>query len=180
MSRRILVSMVLLLALIPGSAALAEPDETVTMEVGDTHEFSASLPAGFNINYFPWAPPLEPVMPIATCSKNPHYYCDTLLVKFNNPMTAEEIESGLTFKREIARVEVGDYPFPAADFDMRAFESDEAGTQGSMIGESGNAAGEAEFMALSLRSTPEQGEHWVLIEVAYWAGIGGYSGTIRF
>lgn len=180
MSRRMLISVVLLLALIPASGVLAEPDETLTMEVGDTHEFSASLPAGTNINYFPWVEPAEPVLPIASCSKNPHYYCDTLLIKFVNPMTAEEIEAGLTFKRRTALVQVGEYPFPAADFDLRAFESDETGAKGTMIGESGNAPGEAETMSLALRSTPEQGEHWVLIEVGYWAGIGGYSGTVRF
>lgn len=180
MTRRILLSVALLLALIPGSGAFAAPDETVTLAPGESHSFSASLPVGTNINYFPWAEPAEPVLPIGQCSKNPHYYCDTLLVNFTNPMTQEQIDAGLTFITDRANVHIGDYGTPAADFDMRAFQSDAEGTKGTMIGESGNNPGEDEQMTFTLRSTPELGDHWVLIEVAYWAGIGGYSGTVTF
>jgi hypothetical protein len=180
MTRRILISIIMLLAVIPASGAFAAPDDTQTLAPGDTYEFTASLPAGLNPNYFPWAEQAEPVFPIGQCSKNPNYYCDTFLFNFTNPMTQEQIDSGLTFIRRTATVQVGDYPFPGADFDLRAFDSDPEGTKGMMIGESGNAPGEAELIALSLRSTPEKGEHWVLVEVAYWAGIGGYSGSVRF
>lgn len=47
-----------------------------------------------------------------------------------------------------------------------------------MLGESGS--GMPEQVQLALRSTPEKGEHWVFIEVAYWSGIGGYSASVRF
>jgi hypothetical protein len=177
--RRLLVALALLTALVPAAGALAETDHTTTLVPGDSFEWNESAPAGLNINYFPWVPPAEPVMPIASCSKNPHYYCDTVLVNFTNPMTAEEIASGMTFKRETAQIVVGEFVEEnVSDFDLRAFESDAEGTKGIMLGESGS--GMPETITLSLRSTPEKGEHWVLIEVAYWSGIGGYTGTVTF
>ena len=177
--KRLLLILTILAALVPSSGALAATDHTVTLAPGESFEWNESAPAGLNINYFPWVPQADPVLPLASCSKNPHYYCDTVLVNFSNPMTEAEIASGLTFKRETAVITVGEFlDENVSDFDMRAFESDAEGAKGTMVGESGS--GMPETITLTLRSTPEKGEHWVLIEVAYWSGVGGYSGTITF
>lgn len=181
MSRRLLGAIALLLAMLPAVGASAAPDDTKTLAPGESFTFNASVPAGTNINYFPWVPQAEPILPVGQCSKNMHYYCDTYLVKFTNPMTADEIASGLEFKKKNATVSVSDFTAaPVADYDLRAFASDEAAKKGAMLGESGNAAGEDEQMTLSLRSTPTVGDHWVLIEVGYWSGVGDFNGLVKF
>jgi hypothetical protein len=179
MTKRLLLLMAVLMALLPAAGAVAETDHTTTLLPGDSFEWSESSQFGTNINYFPWVPQADPVIPLASCSKNPHYYCDTVLVNFSNPLTEDELAAGVTTKTRKAVVTVGDFVEEhVSDFDLRVFASDAEGAKGVMLGESGS--GMPEQVQLNLRSTADKGEHWALVEVAYWSGIGGYTGTIKF
>ena len=185
MRPRTFVTALLCAVLLPTAGLLAAPDHNVELTPGQEFTWDGTMTAGVNPNFHPWAPDASAVFPVEDCSKNPHWYCDTLLVKFSNPLTQAEIDALIAAgqpvrKRKTATVNIGNYTTPASDYDLRVFASDANGTKGAMIAETGELNGSPETASLTITTTPEAPDQWVLVHVGYWAAAGTYDGSVKF
>ena len=81
------------------------------------------------------------------CSKDPNYYCDTVLVKYSNPVPKDDADGKLRRSSTIT------------------------------IDNTGADPGAPETFTTSITTTWEQPEKYVLYEIGYFAGVGGYDGS---
>jgi hypothetical protein len=183
--RRATTALLLAFAIVlPTATARAHfpPDRTISVSKGQGGSTWDGVQAvGLNANYFGLAGG-DAVVPPGTCSRAILTRCETILFELSNPLTAEEIAAGKTFKNATATVTISDYqPFPASDFDLRAFASDATGTPYDQIGQSGANPGEPETISASVKTTITQPKAYVLVHVVYFAVPNSfYKGTLTF
>lgn len=175
MSRLIrLAAAVMALALLPAMGAIAEPDETATVNKGESFEFGAHALAGTNVN---WHTQYAPHAPTGTCNKDPRTTCDTFLVELSNPVDPAELEANPdAFNRRNVSVTLGNF---VGDVDLALYEADAEGTRGTLLGKSGNATFD-EAVSSTIRTTGDEPSKWVIIDVIYWAHAGPYDGILQF
>jgi hypothetical protein len=170
-----LAAAVFALALLPALGAFAAPDDTATLQPGESYTWEA-VTAGTNVNYFGIAAPAEPVAPIGQCSKNPNSYCDSYLIELSNPLTQADIDAGKTFLRRTVTVTIN---FSASDMDLQVWNSDAEGTRGTQLGQSAGSDF-TESVAASIRTTEEAPSQWILVDVIHFAHAGPYDGAVQF
>lgn len=125
-----------------------------------------------------------------TCSKDPNTYCEQVLIEYSNPLTPEEIEAGLTEKRQRSTVKVdwasgvtaeGVDPAIAMDFDLLVYQSDSTGALVSEIGRSAAGPTSSEQVDLSVTTTAVQPSVFVVVRVIYFAAPAtSYRGSVTF
>ena len=179
MRRLSALAIILALVILPATGASAA-DHAIDMEVGDTTTVEHGAPMGVNPGYFdqtggaaPWP------LPAATCSRDPHTYCETILVALNAPL---DPEGTATTRRESLQVTL-DWEGETSDFDLVAYASDAEGTQGESIGQSGafNAIdGAGESVLLNITTTMDKPTEYVLLHVVYFAAHATPTTSLRF
>lgn len=179
MTRRMrLTTLILALAILPATAALGEADHAVELVPGEGgFTWDGTETVGVNPNFHPWAPQASDVFPVGECSKDPNYYCDTILVKYVNPVPEDDADGRLTQRSTIT---IDNYTFPGSDFDLRIWQSNADGERLTMLGETGENPGDPETFTTTITTTTEIAERYVLYEVGYFAAAGGYDGEITF
>ena len=122
--------------------------------------------------------------PEGTCTHDLTTYCETTLVKVTNPVEDDgNPETDLTAKRSLTVTLTPAHP--AADFDLVVYESDEDGTQGENVGESGGApvadheeSVEETFVSVTTsESTPSR---YYLVHAVYFAAPSTYTLSLQF
>lgn len=168
-----------------GGPAQAAPDRTQTVAAGAISEWTGSTQAGkTNYNYWGVAPQASGVLPVETCTKDAQSYCEQILVKFDNPLSAAEIAAGKKSKVRNATVTIDGFAVqgPVNDFDLLAYESDAAGTKGARLASDGDLTNTTqEQVSFSVETTPTESSVYVLIHVVYYQVISsGYHGKVDF
>lgn len=158
---RLVLALLLALAL-PGSAAAAlAPDRTAVLT-------ATSAQFAWDGQTAQGAAPQQSLQGFdpESCSKEPDYYCDVTLVRLDTaPGTTAELQ-----------LDIFDFSFPLADFDLSVFHSDETGAPGEFIDNGGNlsAAGLEETVVVA---DAEPG--FYLVTVSYYFSPGAnYKGTV--
>lgn len=168
--------------LIPG-AATAAPDSTHELAPGDSLTLTGDYPAGVNFCYFgrPFVGGGDcPVFAPAQCTKDPQQYCDVVLLKFTNPVPADDPDGKLKRTARFA-LDTGDY----SDYDILAYASDENGTRGAELAHSYNSppplgSSSDENMTVNINTTTDAPSVWVLLEVVHWLPLDAHTTQITF
>ncbi len=183
----VLLGVVSLMAVTVAPAqAHTAPDRTQTVAAGTTFNWAGSTATGLNQNYWGGVDEAGLVIPVGHCDKSVLFYCDTVLIGFNNPLTAEEIAAGKTTKTKSATISIDQFPAPGdpvQDFDLLVYESDVLGMQYDEIGHDGTLDPQkaSEQVGFSITTTQSQPTKWVLVHVVYYSVINGsYSGHAFF
>ena len=176
-----LTVLALCIALVPAFGATAA-DQTGSVAPGETYTWTGAAAVGANQNYFATVP--EEVLASGQCTKDPQYYCETILVRFDNPLSDADIAAGKTFLRRNANLTVTEYtvPDPLTDYDVIVRTSDAEGTRGAEVAQaaSGRTTGQ-ESTSWQVRTTPAQPSQYYLLDVVYFLSAGSsYKGTVSF
>jgi hypothetical protein len=153
-------------------------DRTGKSVLGTPYTWTTPATSGFNINYN--LPPNTPLTPRGVCTRDLNTYCETLLVEFHNPLTAEEIEDGKTKRTANAILTASwtktDFP---NDFDLYLYESDASGTQGAFIAsDHRNYEAVIQSVGRPVVTTVEKPSVYVLLHVVYFSVVDtAYNGT---
>ena len=178
MTRRILIAITALVALVPASAASAAVDRTVEVAAGKSETWAGTKMPGTNLNYFNVTTTGDTVLKTGTCTKDPQTYCDLTLVALSNPVPADDADGKL---RRTATFTISDYAGPAADVDMELYASDETGARGDSLGGSTEFTTETEQASVAVTTTLEEPTKYVLVQVIYFVQPGtGYTGDVKF
>ena len=182
MRRLTLVAIIAVLVILPTSGASAA-DHDINMEVGDKITVEHGLPMGVNPGYFDQTSGAAPwPFATATCTSDPHTYCETMLLALNAPLDPEAVEAGVTTRRESLQIGLG-WEGDTSDFDLLAYASDAEGTQGENIGQSGafNAIdGAGENLLVNITTTADEPVAYVLVHVVYFAAHTAPTTNLRF
>lgn len=167
MSRAPRVIIIAMLCMLVATGASAETDFTGELAPGDTFTWEGA-PVGLNPLYFEGE---------AGCSSDPNNYCEYALLKYTNPVPADDADGRLTRNSVITIT-----PNAAADFDLQVYASDADGTMGSMVGSSTAFPWDntVESVSTVIRTTTEEPTVYLLVEVIHFANVGGYTGTATF
>lgn len=168
MSRAPRVIIIAMLCMLVATGASADTDFTGELAPGDTFTWEGA-PVGLNPLYFEGA---------AGCSGNPNNYCEYALLKYTNPVPADDADGRLT-RNSVITIS----PTAVSDFDLQVYTSDADGTMGSMVGSSTAFPVDnegVESVSTVIRTTPEQPTVYLLVEVIHFANVGGYTGTATF
>jgi hypothetical protein len=172
------IAPVLACALAVGSFAAAPAaqqqaaDHNVELQVDESATVDGGAPGGINLSN----------QTEQSCSKGPADYCETILVKLTNPYEEENAKKGRERATAVFTLTTPDVL--VSDYDLFLYESDEAGAKGSEIGTAGEfpllIQDSTETATVSITTTQDVQEVWVLVEVSYFAAAAPYAMDISF
>jgi hypothetical protein len=188
------VGFVLALALVTASPAGAAIDDIVQVNKGTAYQWQGQQTAATNANYFGGylAPtPATPATPVGECDKDLNSYCEVILFKVNNPITAAEQAAGVTKKTANVRISVDWTETPVifanlenepTDFDILAYASNDLGDKGDELDTSTQSNTINERVDFAVETFVGQPAAWVLLEVVYFSvpNENGYTGKLTF
>lgn len=170
-----------------GGPAQAAPDRTMTVANGKSATWTGATATGMNQYY--WDPAgVGPAGPVEDhkCTKDVQYYCEVILVKFENPFTEAELaDPKKKFKERAATIVLDNFSpaFPVSDFDLLVYESDANGTVGPLIDSDGaiGPTDNTEQVDFTITTTRTEPAVYVLAHVVYYQVVNGnYKGTVTF
>lgn len=175
----------------PASAAI---DRIVEVTKPTAFTWEGEQQAGTNANYFGGyvvGTPDTPLTPVDRCDKSFNSYCEVILFKVTNPITAEEQAAGVTKKTAKVRISIDWAATPVVnentgteptDFDLLAYASNDLGERGDEIGSSTQGDTINETAQFTLDTFVNQPSAWVLVRVVYFAvpNQNGYTGNLTF
>jgi hypothetical protein len=184
------VAFVLALALATASPASAAIDDIVSVTKGTPYTWDGDKTLATNENYFGQAPATD-LTPTDMCTKDLTTYCEVLLFKVNNPITATEQAAGVTKKTAKVRIAINWAGTPViwdnagtneTDFDLLTFASSELGEKGEEIVSSAQGDTTNETAQFTVQTTVSQPSVWVLVQVVYFQvpNADGYAGSLTF
>jgi hypothetical protein len=188
------IGLVLTLALGTASPAGAAIDDIVQVDKGTPYTWQGSQEPGTNANYFGGylvTTPDTAATPVGECDKDLNSYCDVILFKLSNPITAAEQAAGVTKKTANVRIKVEWAETPAVfanagreatDFDLLTFVSNDVGDQGDEFEVSTQGDTIDETVNFTVETTVEQPAVWVLAHVVYFSvpNANGYTGSVTW
>lgn len=149
-----------------------DADHVVELAIGETTTVNGGTPQGINVGYNEG---------LTGCSKDPQSYCEYVLVKLTNEYDEDKAKKGR--ERATANFVLTTATNQISDYDVFWYESDESGALGAQIASSTAfpyGADSTEQAALSVTTTEEVADVWVLVEVVYFSAIEAYNLDIDF
>jgi hypothetical protein len=189
MNRKIwaVIGVSLAMSQVLGTPAKAAPDKTATVAAGAEFKWTGTTATGMNQYY--WDPAgVGPAGPVEDhkCDKTQAYYCEDILLKFENPFTAAELaDPKKKFKDRSATILLDAFSpaSPVSDFDLFAYESDASGAVGQELDSDGAIAvgDDTEEVNVTITTTKTVSTVYVLARVVYFQVVNGnYKGTVSF
>lgn len=162
------------------SPALAAPARTLTLEPSGTKTWDGTMATGLNANYFNLFGNSTVSKP-ATCDTSVQYYCDTTLLKVTSPVPEGDLDGRVVTTVTVTISNYRPVPDPATDYDLLAFDSDEAGTRKDEFARDGDMTDTAnERVSFTVTTTTEQPTAYALLDVVYFAAVSTqYTGTVQ-
>ncbi|NND83752.1 MAG: hypothetical protein HKN46_01235 [Acidimicrobiia bacterium] len=156
----------------PAQDRSADVDHEVTVEIDSIVTVDGGVPQGVNPGYNEG---------VTGCSKDPHAYCETMLVQLVNEYDEDKAKKGRERANAVFTLTTGTNQ--VSDYDVFWYESDADGTKGAQIGSStafpyGESSTEGATIVTT--TTPEVGEVWVYVEVVYFTAFEAWSMEIDF
>ncbi len=154
----------------------ADTDHQVDLEIGASVTVDGGVPAGINPG------PTTSDQTGKVCTKNPHEYCETILVHLSNPYEEENAKKGRERANAIFSLTTTDGL--VSDYDVYVHLSDAEGNKYEEIANAGEfpllAGSSDETVTVVATTTADEQELWLYVEVYYFSAIAPYTMDIDF
>lgn len=160
------------------TTAHAALDRTATLYTGTSYQWTGDAGLGSNVLYWDST---GTGTGAGVCSKDIESFCETTLIEYVNPVPDTDVDGRLA---RTSKIQI-DWPLLVSDYDLNVYRSNLNGDRLERVGGSSKSILDAdehapEQFGVTVRTTRSQPAAYFLIEVVYFAAVGGYTGSVTF